>query len=110
MSKKNGNDENAADVAGVVVNGTADLFAADGDTMKDNTKNFESELARLEEIVGKMESGGLGLEKSMKLYEEGTKKIKALSSMLEGAREKVMKLVSDNEGNKSLEALEEDSD
>jgi|GEM_PF-918627 exodeoxyribonuclease VII small subunit len=110
MSKDNENDGNAADSASGAENGAADLFAADGDTMKDKTKNFESELARLEEIVGKMENGGLGLEKSMKLYEEGTKKIEALSSMLEGAREKVMKLVSDSEDKKTLETFEEDSD
>ncbi|MFC1539119.1 exodeoxyribonuclease VII small subunit [Candidatus Latescibacterota bacterium] len=92
-------------------NSAADLFETDEDNPKNNENSFESVLGRLEEIVEQMESGGLGLEKSMKLYEEGTKKIGLLSSMLEGAREKVMKLVSDSEGKKSLEIFEgEDSD
>ena len=36
---------------------------------KDN--NFESNLKKLEMIVEKLESGDIGLEESVKLYEEG---------------------------------------
>ena len=58
-----------------------------------------------------MESGGLGLEESMKLYEEGIKKIDMLTSMLAETRDKVMKLVTDSEGESSLEVFErEDSE
>ena len=101
MSKKNEHDES---------NAAADLFEGEGDPAGSDAKNFEKELSRLEEIVDKIENGGLGLEKSMELYEEGTKKIAALTAMLEGAREKVMKLVSDNEGNKTLEVFGEDAE
>ncbi len=106
MSKKNENNE---------TNAAADLFedggdAVDGDTADDDANNFEKELARLEEIVDTIESGGLGLEKSMEIYEEGIKKITVLTKMLEGAREKVMKLVSDSEGNKTLEDFEEEAE
>ena len=69
-------------------------------------KSFETTLKRLEEIVEKMESGGLGLEESMKLYEEGIKKIDMLTSMLAETRDKVMKLVTDSEGESSLEVFE----
>ena len=58
--------------------------------MKSAEKSFETTLKRLEEIVEKMESGGLGLEESMKLYEEGIKKIDMLTSMLAETRDKVM--------------------
>ena len=70
-------------------------------------ETFEDTLKRLEEIVAKMESGGLGLDDSMKLYEEGMKKINKLTSMLSKSREKVMKLVTDEEGNVDLEAFDE---
>lgn len=66
-------------------------------------ETFEDTLKRLEEIVEKMESGGLGLDDSMKLYEEGMKKINQLTSMLAKSREKVMKLVADENGNVDLE-------
>ncbi len=66
-------------------------------------ETFEDTLKRLEEIVVKMESGGLGLDDSMKLYEEGMKKINQLTSMLAKSREKVMKLVTDENGNVDLE-------
>ena len=47
----------------------------------------------------------------MKLYEEGIQKIDMLTTMLAEARDKVMKLVTDNEGRSSLEVFEgENSD
>ena len=74
--------------------------------MADDGKSFEEVLKRLEEIVEKMESGGQGLEESMKLYEEGIKKTEMLTMMLSEAREKVIKLVTDNEGKSSFESFE----
>ena len=70
--------------------------------MKKEKKSFEVVLSRLEEIVEKMESGGLSLEESMALYEEGIKKAETLNSMLSEARDKVMKLVADKDGASSL--------
>ena len=40
---------------------------------KDKENNFESNLKKLENIVDKLESGDIGLEESVKLYEEGMK-------------------------------------
>jgi exodeoxyribonuclease VII small subunit len=77
---------------------------------QDNFKNFEVTLKRLEEIVEKMEGGGLTLDESVKLYEEGIKKADMLNSMLSDVRNKVMKLVTDSEGNTKLEKFDrEDS-
>jgi len=73
-------------------------------------ETFEDVLKRLEEIVAKMEDGGLGLDDAMALYEEGVKKSDALTEMLGEARDKVMKLVADSEGNPSLESFEESED
>ena len=70
--------------------------------------NFESLLKRLEEIVEKMDSGGLSLDEYLNLYEEGMKKSDKLTAMLAEAREKVMKLVVDKDGKSSLEPLDQE--
>ena len=53
--------------------------------------DFESQLKRLEEIVGKMENETLPLEESISLFEEGQKLIKILAKELEEAEEKIGK-------------------
>ncbi|MCE5251406.1 exodeoxyribonuclease VII small subunit [bacterium] len=65
-------------------------------------------LKRLEEIVNTMESGGLSLDESLKLYEEGVKKADKLTAMLAEARNRVMKLVGDKNGGAVLESFEEE--
>ena len=40
---------------------------------KEKDDNFETNLRKLEGIVDKLESGEIGLEESVKLYEEGMK-------------------------------------
>jgi exodeoxyribonuclease VII small subunit len=57
--------------------------------------NFESALKRLEEIVDDMENGGAELEKSLKMFEEGTKLAKYCSDKLEEAKKKVRILTKD---------------
>ena len=74
--------------------------------MAKEKENFETVLKRLEEIVEKLEGGGLSLEESMVLYEEGMKKTEMLNSMLSEARGRVMKLVADNNGVPSLDLFE----
>ena len=39
--------------------------------IKEKENNFEANLKKLELIVDKLESGDIGLEESVKLYEEG---------------------------------------
>ncbi len=41
------------------------------------TENYEAALARLQEIAQKLEQGGLSLEESLKLFEEGVALIQA---------------------------------
>lgn len=74
--------------------------------MTKKKEQFEELLARLETIVTTMEGGGLGLEESMALYEEGVKKAETLAAMLAEARERVMKLVAANDGSPVLEPFE----
>ena len=40
---------------------------------KEKDNNFESNIKKLEVIVDKLESGDIGIEESVKLYEEGMK-------------------------------------
>jgi exodeoxyribonuclease VII small subunit len=47
--------------------------------------DFEKRLNRLEEIVGKMETGELPLEESLKLFEEGVKLSRDCNSQLSEA-------------------------
>ena len=52
-------------------------------------KTFESQMARLEEIVRLLERGEAPLAESMKLFEEGTKLSAALGQRLDKAEPKV---------------------
>ncbi len=74
--------------------------------MKSKADDFETLLKRLEEIVEKMDGGGLGLEDSMKLYEEGMKNAERLAAMLADARDRVMKLVGEKDGSAVLEPFD----
>lgn len=55
---------------------------------------FEKKLARLEEIVAKMEGGDLTLEDSLKSFEEGVKLSRECNSQLSQAEQKVKILLS----------------
>lgn len=55
--------------------------------------DFEKKLARLEEIVAKMEAGDLSLEDSLKSFEEGVKLSRECNSQLSQAEQKVKLLL-----------------
>jgi len=73
---------------------------------------FESGLKRLEEIVDKLESGDIGLDDSLKLYEEGVKLLNFCSAKLDEVEKKIEVLVKDKggkvTGKKSLKDEEEE--
>lgn len=60
------------------------------------TQKFEQALKRLEEIVARMESGDLELDKSLALFEEGVKLVRFCSGKLDEAKKKVEILVDKN--------------
>lgn len=74
--------------------------------------DFEKKLSRLEEIVHKMEKGELGLEDSLKLFEEGVKLSRECQTQLGKAEAQVKKLVGfDNTGKAVTENFQnEDSE
>lgn len=55
---------------------------------------YEKAVARLEEIVDKLENGNLALEEMMKLYEEGTALATQCSKSLDAAQLKITELSS----------------
>jgi exodeoxyribonuclease VII small subunit len=62
----------------------------DGTTPENDS--FEAAYAALEEIVRKLEAGGLGLEEAMSLYESGILLVKACSAKIDGAELKMVSL------------------
>ncbi len=61
-------------------------------TAKKEYKEFESAMARLEEIVASLESGDLSLEKSLALYSEGVAIADICNKKLSEAEGKIAKL------------------
>ena len=61
-------------------------------------QNFEKALAELENIVDKMEKGGLALNESLALFEKGVKLARFLREELGKAEKKISILLEDNKG------------
>lgn len=57
--------------------------------MAERKLDFEEALARLEEVVKELEDGGLSLEKSLELFEEGVKLVKFCKTELDQAERKI---------------------
>ncbi|MHC4914312.1 MAG: exodeoxyribonuclease VII small subunit [Planctomycetota bacterium] len=76
--------------------------------------SFEKELARLEEIVGRLEGELPGLDESIKLYEQGVKSLKACQKKLDEAEGRIKMLVESTGGPKlddfDAEAAEEEEE
>lgn len=51
--------------------------------------NYEESVKRLEEIVAKLEEGGVSLEESIALYNEGKKLSSSCREMLDNAADKM---------------------
>lgn len=56
--------------------------------------NFEAALEGLEEIVGRLEDGSLGLDESLSEFEQGMKLLKQCHGLLEQAEQKIEVLTS----------------
>lgn len=63
-----------------------------------NKKTFEENMARLEEIVGRLEKGDAQLSESLALFEEGTKLVAACRNELDKAEQQVVKLMKGADG------------
>ena len=68
--------------------------------------NFNEGLLKLEKIVQTMESGSLGLEDSLKYFEQGIKLTKKCQSALNEVEQKIYKLTA-QDGYKKEKLLDE---
>ena len=65
--------------------------------IKEKDNNFEDNLKKLETIVDRLESGDIGLEESVKLYEEGMKIKKICDKKLKDIEMQIKKIkIEDN--------------
>ena len=64
--------------------------------IKEKDNNFEANLKKLELIVDKLESGDIGLEESVKLYEEGMKIKKICDKKLKDIEMQIKKIKIDD--------------
>ena len=60
--------------------------------------SFEQALGALEDIVQKLESGDVPLDKSIELYERGEALRKHCQARLDSARQRIEKIVADQSG------------
>lgn len=60
--------------------------------------SFEKNLARLEEIVGELESDELELDGALRLFEEGIERLREASADLSRAESRVATLVEQSDG------------
>ena len=66
--------------------------------MKEESRNFEQSLGRLDEIVRRMERGDVPLEEALSLFEEGTALVASCTKLLDAAELKVMQLTKGADG------------
>lgn len=66
--------------------------------MTGTSKTFEASMARLEEIVKKMERGDAPLAESLQLFEEGTALVRQCGTLLDEAELTVVKLAKGPDG------------
>jgi exodeoxyribonuclease VII small subunit len=69
---------------------------------------FEKALAELEQIVAKLEKGGISLNDSLALFEKGVKLTRFLRGELDKAERKVEILLKDEKGGMKAEDFEAD--
>ena len=64
------------------------------DASRIESLSFEDSYARLEQVIQELEAGDLGLEESVRLYEEGMKLAEHCGHQLDSAELKVTQLLS----------------
>lgn len=70
--------------------------------------SFEEQLAAVENLIGKMESGGMSLEESMKRYEEGVAMLSSMEKELTAATQRLTVIRRNAGGEEEEVPLEDD--
>jgi exodeoxyribonuclease VII small subunit len=77
---------------------------------KEEAEGFEARLARLEELVAKLEAGNLPLEDAVAVFEEGMGLAKSLAAALADAERRIETLLLDQGGQPTLKPFVEEED
>jgi len=64
---------------------------------------YEENVRQLEQIVQSLERGDLPLDEALKLFETGTKLIRASTKLLDTAEQKVVTLIQNDDGSFGVE-------
>ena len=67
--------------------------------------SFEANMQRVEQIVRAMERGDVALDESLKLFQEGTERVKNCAKMLDEAQLQVQKVMTAPDGTPVLEDM-----
>jgi len=85
---------------GVTVDISLSLF-----TINYSRMSYEKSLRRLDEIMAQLESEQVGLDASLKLFEEGVELLRTASAELEKAETKVQLLIEKSQGGFELREM-----
>lgn len=77
--------------------------------MNNESKTFEENLQRLEQIVRAMERGEAPLEESLKLFQEGTELVRVCGKLLDDAQLQVNKVLTAADGSPVLEEFADEA-
>ena len=76
--------------------------------MNKESKTFEENLQRLEQIVRAMERGDVALEASLKLFQEGTELVRSCQKLLDEAQLQVKMIMTAPDGSPVEEVFDHD--
>jgi exodeoxyribonuclease VII small subunit len=74
--------------------------------VKPEKLGFEDAIQQLEDLIDQIESGDIGLEESLKRYEQGSALIKRCRAILDGAQEKIAELTAGPDGGLTVDDTE----
>ena len=74
--------------------------------MPEKKPSFEKSIARLDEIVGRLEKGDVPLDDALGLFEEGTALVKLCAGLLDNAEQKVMQMTKGADGEPEFEPFD----
>ena len=72
----------------------------------DTPATFETELARLEEIVDRLSTDSVSLDEALRLFEEGVSRLRAVTGRLSAAEARIALLSERDDGSFDLEDFE----
>ena len=75
-----------------------------------DAQTFEAMMERLQELVGRLETGNLTLEESIQAFEEGMALVRKCTGVLSQAEQRIVKLTRDATGQPVAVPMESESD